>query len=677
MDSTYNTLISVVKGRRSCRRFTDRPVGSAILHKLVEAAIWAPTGCNQQEVRFVLITRKPDLDALLKAKKAINPQAAILVYTDTNATYYKGSWNDPHKSRLQYFDAAAAAMNILLAAEALGLGALWVNVSPYWEGAHGETVVDLYRRFDVPNTLKLQGAVFLGYPVAEVDVSTAKWHGRPVMRGDVHDYIVTVPRKTIIMHYQSPTHDNMGSRALSEGLLNLAIERLGDTHWVRLLNEYPLSSLLTRSYLGRDVESALARFERLTDGMLRRLRHAHDRPCDDFGRYFLRSRYHLLPGSRFWRKLTRRFGFRTANPNDIYSIQREIGSLREPASVELDGFTHTEVPSLIIEPRRTFLERGLGRLVPRVWGMRHVEKRLFELARFDTVIYNGNGYLADYYGDALVRRLFELHVAVRLGKEVVACNLSADLKDPVLRALTTHVFRGIPHILTREPLSRAELADYGVEADRIAVAADAAICSSVEPCEDVTGVFDAPVEPGNAIGVILRGDRAHEVEMWAELTGEIRDLTGLDIVLMSSCLKQDKPLMTEIGRRAGFAHMVKRLSHPQFIGLLSQFRLIISDRYHPCVFCIRTQTPVVPLIGNTLKTQGLFTLFPYSLPVLEPRIQETGNRDAAVHAVQEALANEAKLREELAEGYRVLREAAAENIPAFLGESVPRTPTAD
>jgi len=152
---------------------------------------------------------------LLKAKKVVNPQAAILIYTDTNATYYKGWWDDPHKARLQYFDAAAAAMNILLVAESLGLGALWVNVSPYWQGAHGESVAELYKRFDVPNTLELQSAVFLGYPASEVDLSAAKWHGKPVMRGAVEDYIVNVPRKTTILHYQSPNHDNMGSRALS------------------------------------------------------------------------------------------------------------------------------------------------------------------------------------------------------------------------------------------------------------------------------------------------------------------------------------------------------------------------------------------------------------------------------------------------------------------------------
>ncbi|HUV04330.1 MAG TPA: nitroreductase family protein [Armatimonadota bacterium] len=668
---TYNLLIGIIKSRRSCRKFTDTPVDAATLKKLVEAAIWAPTGCNQQEVRFVVTTKKEDLEALLKAKKVVNPQAAILIYTDTNATYYKGWWDDPHKARLQYFDAAAAAMNILLVAESLGLGALWVNVSPYWQGAHGENVVELYKRFDVPNTLKLQSAVFLGYPASEVDLSAAKWHGKPVMRGAAEDHIVNVPRKTAILHYQSPTHDNMGSRALSEGLLNLVRERLGHTHWIRLFNESPISSLLNRAYLGDDPAMAIRRFDDLAESMIRRLRYAYEIPEDSFGRYWWRSRLHA---SRFYGllcKIGRRLPVSPKNLHDIYSIRREIGELRRPAWDERREKTFLEAPNLIIEPERRVIERVLCRLLPSIWGMRHIEKRLFELARFDTVIYNGDGYLADYYGDALVRRLFELHVAVRLEKEVVACNMSVDVKDDVLRALVSHVFRPIGTIVVREPLSRDELVKCGVDADKIEVGADAAIFASVEECEEIADVFgDTPVDPAKSIALILRGDRGHDASSWAQVVGELRSRLNLGVVLLSSSLKQDSLLMAQIVRESGAPAMKRATSHPRFIDLLSRFRLVISDRYHPCVFCIRTQTPVVPLTGNTLKTEGLFSLFPYSQSVLSPDASDPGNREAVVRAAVNALCNEAGLREQLREAYEILRAKASKNVsPTLCSES--------
>lgn len=638
----------------------------ATLKKLVEAAIWAPTGCNQQEVRFVITTKKEDLNALLKAKKVVNPQAAILIYTDTGSTYYKGWWDDPHKARLQYLNAGAAAQNIILAAESLGLGALWVNVSPYWKGEHGENVTELYRRFDVPNTLKLQSAVYIGYPAVKIDLSVAKWHGKPVKRGDVDDYIVNVPRKLAILHYQSPGHDNMGSRALSEGLLNLLRERLGETHSIRLFNEFPSSRYLTRKSIGNDPKKAVQKFERLAEMMLRRIKTAHEVPEDTFGRYFLRSR---LRTSRFYGilfKIGRRLNINKRSPNDIYSWKKEVGRLMTPAAVEQKDYTFRDVSKLIVEPRRNIVEKALGRAIPRIWGMRHIEKRLFELARFDTIVYNGNGYIADYYADMLVRRLFELYIAVGLEKEVIACNMSVDVKDPVLRALATHVFSRIDKIVVREPLSKDSLIEYGVDAGKISVAADAAIYCSIEKCEDAAEIIGEGIKPSESIALLFRGDRGHQAEDCAKLVDELRQKVGLNVALLSSSLGQDSPLISRVAEITKTPVMRKSTNHARFIDLLSQFKLVISERYHPCVFCIRTQTPVVPLVGNTQKTSGLFSLFPYSIDVLDRDMSKAENREAIIRASELALRERTKLQTELKLGCEILSVEADKNIEPTL-----------
>ena len=41
-------VFEVIKGKRSIRKFEDRSIEKKILHKLVEAGIWAPTGGNSQ-----------------------------------------------------------------------------------------------------------------------------------------------------------------------------------------------------------------------------------------------------------------------------------------------------------------------------------------------------------------------------------------------------------------------------------------------------------------------------------------------------------------------------------------------------------------------------------------------------------------------------------------------------
>ncbi len=421
----------------------------------------------------------------------------------------------------------------------------------------------------------------------------------------------------VILHYQSPVHDNMGSRALSEGLLNLTREQLGKTHQIRLMNESPWSPTLSIEFLGTDPATAVERFDRLV------------------------------------RRTVRRLG-------------KDLNEDRETAICavdELKNFTHNDVPSIMVDVRRTWAERALTRLVPSVWGMSYMERRLLKLARFDTVVYNGNGYFADYYGDALVRRLFELYAAALMGKQITACNMSVDLKSETLRALTAHVFNHIPRIVVRESLSRDELISYGVDENRVVVGADAAVYTSVEAAGDLTDVFgENPPDPANSVALILRGDRGSNPEDCARLVAGLKERLGLDVVLISSSLKQDGDLMAQTAKISGAPMMKASTTHPRFIAMLSAFKLVVSQRYHPCVFCICTQTPVVPLAGNTLKTNGLFSLFPYSIKVLTPDFAETTNREAILTAAEYASANRQAVCEELAAGYALMKTEARKNV---------------
>ena len=45
-----------VQGRRSIRRYQDRPIEPTLLEKLVEAAVWAPSAHNRQPWRFCVVT---------------------------------------------------------------------------------------------------------------------------------------------------------------------------------------------------------------------------------------------------------------------------------------------------------------------------------------------------------------------------------------------------------------------------------------------------------------------------------------------------------------------------------------------------------------------------------------------------------------------------------------------
>ena len=60
----------LAQGRRSIRRYQARPIEPAVLEKLLEAAIWAPSAHNRQPWRFCVVTSEP-------AKQALSAQMAV------------------------------------------------------------------------------------------------------------------------------------------------------------------------------------------------------------------------------------------------------------------------------------------------------------------------------------------------------------------------------------------------------------------------------------------------------------------------------------------------------------------------------------------------------------------------------------------------------------------------
>jgi len=128
-DTRERAVLSVIHSRRSVRSFTERPVSQDDLQKLVRAAMASPTGKNKQPWAFYIITNEELLEklgselptaAMLKLARA-----AIMVCGDiskADTTSYRNYW---------VMDCSAASENILLAAEAMSLGACWTAVFPY------------------------------------------------------------------------------------------------------------------------------------------------------------------------------------------------------------------------------------------------------------------------------------------------------------------------------------------------------------------------------------------------------------------------------------------------------------------------------------------------------------------------------------------------------------------
>jgi len=146
--------IDAILTRRSVRRYTDRPVPDEVVTELLKAAMAAPSAQNQQPWQFVVVRERSLLEKMAEvsqyARMLRQAQAAVVVCGDLSEERSRGFWIE---------DCAAATQNLLLAAHALGLGAVWIGVYP-----REERVERLRDLFKTPENVIPFAVISLGYP---------------------------------------------------------------------------------------------------------------------------------------------------------------------------------------------------------------------------------------------------------------------------------------------------------------------------------------------------------------------------------------------------------------------------------------------------------------------------------------------------------------------------------
>jgi nitroreductase len=153
----------VIFARKSVRHFTGKAVDKADLDKMVRAGMAAPTAVNMQPWSFVVITDRPKLDKLAEALTVAKAHAqmlskagaAIIVCAEPAKAF--GASQD-----FAIIDASLASENILLAAEALDLGALWTAAYPDRERM--QAVRDILA---IPENVIPLNVIPVGHPTGE------------------------------------------------------------------------------------------------------------------------------------------------------------------------------------------------------------------------------------------------------------------------------------------------------------------------------------------------------------------------------------------------------------------------------------------------------------------------------------------------------------------------------
>jgi nitroreductase len=148
--------LAILFGRRSIRVFQPGEISEATLRSLLEAAMAAPSACAKDPWRFVVIRQS----TMLRKLSEVLPNGQMLA-TAAVGIFVCGDLEAAHDRQLSYLlqDCSAAIENLLLAAQALGLGAVWLGVHP-----RENRIAQVSQLLDLPTQIIPVAGIALGRP---------------------------------------------------------------------------------------------------------------------------------------------------------------------------------------------------------------------------------------------------------------------------------------------------------------------------------------------------------------------------------------------------------------------------------------------------------------------------------------------------------------------------------
>ncbi len=181
----YEGLIT----RRSIRKYTGEKISDSDIELIVKAGMYAPSANNQRPWHFVVIDDREVLDRIMKA----HPYAAML-RDASHAVVVCGDLQKQNAPGYYLLDCSAATQNVLLAAHALGYGAVWLGVE-----SGSQPVLDAMRKgitpeqreeriraaseiLNLPDFIRPVAIVSLGVPAGKNPVTPERYEPEKIHR---------------------------------------------------------------------------------------------------------------------------------------------------------------------------------------------------------------------------------------------------------------------------------------------------------------------------------------------------------------------------------------------------------------------------------------------------------------------------------------------------------------
>ena len=243
------------------------------------------------------------------------------------------------------------------------------------------------------------------------------------------------------------------------------------------------------------------------------------------------------------------------------------------------------------------------------------------LQECDLVVINGEGSIYDRQRKGRMM-LFIAYLAKKyFHKPCILVNHTADVSDPIMAQIVSHVYPLLDDVIFREPLSVEACSNF-VRGDRSMLAADAAFTyrptsepswSSITAREGYYSIWPDsavgfnPQKPYICVGgssIYLRPDRPQydPVPGFIELC---RALQGLAPVVLTAPCKTDEKIFRPVAQELNLPLIALTTPTQQAVDILGNASAYISGRWHPSILALTGGTPIVTLTANTYKTQAL------------------------------------------------------------------------
>jgi nitroreductase len=148
--------ITAILTRRSIRDYTPHPVPEELIRILLEAGMSAPSAFNERSTDFVVVNDRKVLDEIAK----INPKSLQLKKATAAIVVCGNQPREKNKGQGYWvLDGAVASENILIAANALGLGAVWTAIYPYQD-----RIPQVQKVLNLPAEVVPLNIIPIGYP---------------------------------------------------------------------------------------------------------------------------------------------------------------------------------------------------------------------------------------------------------------------------------------------------------------------------------------------------------------------------------------------------------------------------------------------------------------------------------------------------------------------------------